>query len=908
MERLALTEDRDDPAILEGKLYPATGTRRPLPRPRLDSLSDVLEGGYPVVLVVAPAGYGKSTLMARWHAELLERHVPCAWLSLDPDDDDKVRFMRHLVAALHKADARVGQSVAINLSADFAGGTKTLLEALAYELARLEQRVVLFMDDLHFVQSPEVLEILDWLVNYAPRTLQQVIGTREKPLLRLGGPRVRRQLLELDLRQLRFDLEETTQFYRNRLGQDLPKRDLERLLTKTEGWPAALELVALALSGVTDRGEFIEHFAGTDSSLVEYLGEVLLSQLDDRTRTFVFRVSMFDRVSASLAQALGEADAEERLQGLRLRNLFLIPLDRSWTWLRFHHLVGEFFRERYRRTEPAQALECLQRGARWLHANGYVEEAVNCMIRAQDWERATRWVAESVEELVFRRGYHQTILRWMNALPEAEIDRYPAIRIQYAFALAFYPRHRQYEAQIHRLEQMLPSRESQQARDTQAISEVRCAVELLTAMSAGLRDEGERGGELAAAWLAHWPDESLRRKGVMGNVLAFGHNAAGQISRGLDVIADTRRWLEQSEGYYALAWTGYLEAVLRLKAGDYLLARLACHSALELVERELLGHPGQACMLHALLGGIAYEFDEITTAVEHVERAMGSISECSHADAMIVAYLTQARLQRLRGDDGSALAILKEGQDLGQRRALPRVTFSLAAEECADLTRAGRYEEARVIAARFGFSELPTPGGVSGLSSDKALRAASRYVLRQSPKLVVEALNGAIDSSQQRGLAHRSVELLLIRSRAHRQGGDVSSALRDLHHALTLAAPRQYLRVFLDEGSELGLLIDGLDLERLGDSPAIPLARRLQRARGTFDHQERSTPGLSDPLTRREVSILKRLESGLSNKEIAEAIFLTEGTLKWHLHNVYSKLNVKNRSGAMARARTLGIV
>jgi len=904
-----VTADRDEAAILEGKLYPATGTRRPLPRPRLDSLSDVLDGGYPVVLVVAPAGYGKSTLMAQWHTRLLERDVPCSWLSLDPDDDDKVRFMRHLVAALHKADARIGQPVGANLSADFPSGTKTLLEALAYDLARLERRVVLFLDDLQFVQSPEVLEILDWLVNYAPRTLQQVIGSREKPRLRLSGLRVRRQLFELDLRQLQFDPEEAAQFYRNRLGHGLPKGDLQRLLAKTEGWPAALELVALALSGVTDRGEFIEHFAGTDSSLVEYLGEVLLSQLDERTRTFLFRISMFDRISGSLAQALGETDAEERLQGLRLRNLFLIPLDRSGTWVRLHHLVGEFFRERYRRTELAQARECLQRGGRWLHANGYVEEAVNCMIRAQDWEQATRWVAESVEELVFRRGYHQTILRWMNALPEDDIDRYPVIRIQYTFALAFYPRHREYEAQIHRLQQMLQSQEAQPHGDIRVISEVRCAVELLTAMSAALRDEGKRGGESAAAWLAHWPDESLRRKGVMGNVLAVGHNAAGQISRGLEVIAETRRWLQQSEGYYALTWTGYLEGVLHLKRGDYLEARLACSSALELVERELLGHPGQACMLHALLGGIAYEFDEIAPAVEHVERAMGSISECSHADAMIVAYLTQARLQRLRGDDSSALAILREGQDLGQQRALPRVTFSLAAEECADLARAGRYEEAQVVAARFGFNELPTPGGTSGLSSDKALRAASRYLLRQSPKPVVEALDGAIESSQQRGLAHRSVELLLIRARAHKQAGDVASALTDLHQALTLAAPRQYLRVFLDEGPELGSLIDGLDLERLGNSPAVPLARRLQHARGKPGNEGRSTgSGLGEQLTRREVSILKRLESGLSNKEIAEAIFLSEGTLKWHLHNVYSKLNVKNRSGAMVRARTLGIV
>jgi LuxR family transcriptional regulator, maltose regulon positive regulatory protein len=904
-----LTGDRDEAAILEGKLYPATGTRRPLPRPRLDSLSDVLDGGYPVVLVVAPAGYGKSTLMARWHVQLLERDVPCAWLSLDPEDDDKVRFMRHLIAALHKANARIGQAVEANLSADFPSGPKTLLQALASDLARPEQRVVLFLDDLQFVQSAEVLEILDWLVNYAPRTLQQVIGSREKPRLRLSGLSVRRQLFELDMRQLRFDPEEAAQFYRERLGQDLPKADLERLLSKTEGWPAALELVALALSGLTDRGEFIEHLAGTDSSLVEYLGEVLLSRLDERTRTFVFRISLFDRISGPLAQALGESDAEDRLQGLRLRNLFLIPLDRSGTWLRLHHLVGEFFRERYRRTEPAQARECLQRGGRWLHANGCVEEAVNCMIRAQDWDQATRWVAESVEELVFRRGYHQTILRWMNALPEADIDRYPAIRTQYAFALAFYPRHREYQAQIHRLQQLVQSQQAQPNCDARAISEMCCAVELLTAMSAGLRDEGERGGELAAAWLARWPDESLRRKGVMGNVLAFGYNAAGQIGRGLEVIAETRRWLEQSEGYYALAWTGYLEGVLRLKRGDYLEARLDCSSGLELVERELLGHPGQKCMLHALLGGIAYEFDEIAAAVEHVERAMGGISECSHADAVIVVYLTQARLQRLRGDESSALAILREGQELGQRRRLPRVTFSLAAEECADLARAGRYEEARVVATRFDFNELPAPGGISGLASDKALRAASRYLLRQSPKQVVEALSNAIESSQQRGLAHRSVELLLVRALAHKQGGEIESALTDLHHALTLAAPRQYLRVFLDEGPEFASLIDALDLERLGSSPAVPLARRLQQARGAPGSLGRSTgTSLGEQLTRREVSILKRLESGLSNKEIAESIFVSEGTLKWHLHNVYNKLNVKNRSGAMARARTLGIV
>jgi LuxR family transcriptional regulator, maltose regulon positive regulatory protein len=896
--------------ILRSKLYPATGTRSPLPRPRLDGLAEVLEGSYPVVLVGAPAGYGKSTLMARWHAQLVEQGIGCAWLSVDENDNDRVRFVRHLVAALRNADARFGQAVAGSLSGDISSGVRPLLEALAEDLASVQQRIALFLDDLHSVQEPEVLEIVDWLANYAPKPLQQIIGTRDTQRLRVSGLRVRRQLFELDLRQLQFDVEEVSHFYRDRLGQDLPARDLQRVLLKTEGWPAGLELVALALVGLTDQSSFIERFAGSDSGLVDYLGEVVLLRMDERTRAFVFRISMFDRICVPLAQAIGAEDAEEQLQALRMRNLFLIPLDQAGTWARFHHLVGEYFRGHYQRTSLEQATQCLVRGARWLHANDYIEEAVNCMIRAGDWEQATRWIAESLEELVFRRGYHQTILRWMNALPEAWVDRYPVIRIQYAFALSFYARYQEYEGQIHCLQQQLSRLESQLHGDAGAITELRCAVELLTAMSTGLRDEGKRGGELAAAWLARWPEESLRRKGVMGNVLAFGLKTTGEIGRGLEAIAETRRWLEQGEGYYALSWTAYLEGVLQLKRGSYLEAKLACGIGLELVQRELQGHRGQASMLHALLAGIAYEFNDIGQAVEYVEQAMRSVDECSHADAVIVAYLTQARLQRLRHDESSATAILRQGQELGQQRGLLRVTVTLAAEECAGLARAGRDDEARLVATRYGFNELPTDRTVSDLMTDKALRAASRYLARQSSKSVIKALGSAIERSRQNGMAHRQVELLLLRAFAFKQEAEWTSALIDLRNALIVAAPRQYVRVFLDEVGELASLMDRLEPESLRGTEAGPLARQLRVAMRGPESQRDPPASMNMPedLTKRELSILRRLESGLSNKEIAESIFVTEGTLKWHLHNAYSKLNVRHRSAAVARARTLGIL
>jgi len=900
--------------ILDAKLYPAVGMGRPLPRPRLDGAAAVLDGTCPVTLVVAPAGYGKSTLMAQWHARLVDRGVPCAWLSVDEGDEDRTRFVRHLVAALHKADERIGNAVAGHLaSGDFPGGTRPLLESLAGDLARVSHRIVLFLDDLQFVQQPDVLEIIDWLVNYSPRTIQYVIGTRETPPLRLGALRVRRQLFELDMRQMQFGVIEAAQFYRSRLGRELAAGDLQQLLDKTEGWPAAMELSALALAGGLDQREFIEQFAGTDSSVVDYLGEVVLSRVDERTRDFVHRIALFDRICAPLAEAAcGVPDAYAQLQALRARSPFVIALDRSGVWVRFHHLVGDFFRGRFARLEAKEARDCLMRGARWMHSEGHMEEAINCAIRAQDWEGAARWVAECVEELVFRRGYHQTILRWMNALPAECVDRYPVIRIQYAFSLSFYPRAQEYEAQVHRLRRLLQDLESQPQADVRQIDELRCAVELQDAMALALRDEGRRGGELAAAWLARWPDAPLLRKGVMGNVVAFGHKSTADIGKGLDVIGETRRWLQQGEGYYALAWTAYVEAVLLLKRGSYLEAQRACIGGLELVDRKLHGNPAHAGLFHTLLAGIAYEFDEIDQASEHIERAASSVDDYGPADALIVAYATQARLQRLRHDDDRALAILREGQELGERRCLRRVSLSLAAEECSGLARLRRFEEARLVALRFGFGELPAVHDTSSLAADKAFRAASRFRLYEAPRQVVELLGRAVEHCQERGLAHRAAELLLLRALAWRQDGEWSRATADLQNALAIAAPRRYVRMFLDEAADLREMIERLDPQQLHRSGVAPLVRQLLPAMRKHDSPEQaeraSTTTAIEELTRREVAILKRLDSGLSNKEIAEAIFISEGTLKWHLHNVYGKLNVKNRSGAMTRARAMGLV
>lgn len=903
-------------SVVEAKLYPGVGTDQPLLRPKLDPPRELIEGSASVAVICAPAGYGKSTVMTHWHENLRVSAMACAWLSVDEDDNDPARFLRHLVAALRTVHRDIGRDVLAQLMGAPTGGVKPLLESLAADLASIETRVVLFMDDLHAVNHPEVLEIVHWLINYSPRQFQYVLGSRLTLNLPLSGLRVRRKLLEIGAQELEFSLDEASQFLSIRLGQALDPAQVRQLLHKTEGWAAALELVAAALHDPRHRDELITQFTGTDRSVVDYLGEVVLSGLEQKLRDFVGRIAQFDRINAALASSVtGMADAARLLEELHARNLFLIPLDRNGEWFRFHHLVGHFFRENFRRFEPERCREIQVEGARWLFEHGHVEEAINGAIRAKAWADATAWVAESVEELIYRHGYHQTLMHWMQELPEEWVDRFPAIRINYAFALAFYPRQAEVEAQLHRLEKMVERLQKAPKPDLAAINGIRCATELQVAISHGLRDDGLTAREFGLAWLRHWPDAPAVQKGHVSNVLGFGYKSSSDIAEGLDIIAQGRRWHEQGEGYYGLAWNIYVEALLHLKRGSYREARQVCLSGLELIDRHLNGHRAHTSLMHTVLAAVAYQFDEADQAQTHIEQSMRSVQDYGPADAVILAYQTQARLRFLDRDPETAYAILHEGQELGARRGLERVVITLAAEECTWLGREERYEEAQEVAMRCGILLPSGKEAVSGLIVDKASRVALRINVRKNPEKVLEALESAIAHCADRGLFHRWAELLGLKAVAHKLNGDWQQAMDCLNQGLLIAAPRQYLRTYLDESRELASVLERMSTVEDRYPESMPLVRRLLRAiskTAQLGAKAATEPGAAEgiygELTRREVNILKRLESGMSNKEIAESIFISEGTLRWHLHNIYGKLGTKNRSGALVKARAVGLI
>lgn len=903
-------------SVVEAKLYPGIGTGQLLARPKLDLPPALIDGQASVVVLCAPAGYGKSTVMASWHDALRSLDLACGWLSLDEDDNDPIRFLRHLVAAFQSVSGDIGRDVLVQLAGAQAGGMRPLLESLASDLGRVQTRAVLFLDDLHSATHPEVLDIVHWLINYSPRQFQYVLGSRLALSLPLSGLRVRRKLLEIGTRDLEFSLDEASRFFAIRLDQSLAAQQVQQLMDKTEGWPAALELLAAALHVKTQRDELIARFTGTDRSLVDYLGEVVLSGLDQNLRTFVERIAQFDRINATLAaQITGATDAARLLEDLHARNLFLIPLDRNGEWFRFHHLVGQFFREHFRRNEPAACREVQIAGAHWLFEQGYAEEAINGAIRAKDWADAVSWVAQSVEDLIYRHGYHQTLMHWMQELPEEWVDRFPMIRINYAFALAFYPRQAEVEVQLHRLENIVARLEQATEPDRATIDSIRCATELQVAISHSLRDDGVAARHSALAWMQRWPDAPAVQKGHISNVLGFGYKSTSDISQGLAIVAQGRRWHEQGEGHYGLAWNIFVEALLHLKRGAYREARQVCQSGLELIERHLNGHRAHTSLLHTVLAAVSYEFDEAESAQAHIEQSMRSVQDYGPADAVILAYQTQARLRFFDRDSDTAYAILHEGQALGVRRELQRVVITLAAEECTWLGREGRYEEAQEVAMRCNILLPADTAAVSGLIADKASRVALRINVRKNPEKVLQALSPAIEHCAERGLYHRWAELFGLKAVAHKLNGEWTAAMDCLNQAFLISAPRQYLRTFLDESRELGEVLERMSKTEEAYPETMPLVRRLLRSINKISQSTAkaaanvaATDALFGELTKREINILKHLESGMSNKEIAESIFISEGTLRWHLHNIYGKLGAKNRSGALVKARESGLI
>ena len=880
------------------KLFPSRSAGDLIARPRLAAPPALLAGAPLVVTVVGPAGYGKSTLMACW-AELLSLHaMHWAWLTLDEDDDDPARLVAYLSESLR------GRGMGPPRVAPAPPPAQLTLEHLSAQLAAIDMPFVLFLDDLHTVSSQPALQVIEWIVLHSPSTVRVVIGSRGVPRLRLNPIRMRGQLSTIDAAQLRFDAEEGQRFLRTRLGATLEATTVDKLVRYTEGWPAGMQLATLTLTDTERRSQMVEGFVDTPRDLIDYLSELLTDQFDEDTRAFVFTAAHFPRVCGDLLiAATGFSDARERLLALHRGGLFLVALDAENEWFRFHHLVGRYFLSHLKPSghDAQRTLGAPLRGAQWLQAQGLVAEAIGSAIEARAWEQACSWLSDCIEQRSLLGSVHLSILRWLKAIPEAWVDRYPRVLAYGALALTSGHRSEESDRQFARLEACLSRLEQSPDAPPREAETLRRTVQAHRAIHLCTQEHSEQALQSAVQWLERWPDAPPLERGLVQTALSYGTLFVGKPHEAQHHAHAAQEALTQTHDPVGLAWHRRLEVLLAMSLGDYRRARECSERSAQLLLEQLGASQGEISLFHTVQALVAYEFDELATARFHLEAGETNTHGIALAATSIIQPTLQARLLFRDGSIKGALATLHTGQSRARDLRLESVEIALVGEECIWLCRLGRHAEAaRIAAAHPQLSWRPVADPQTLVLWASLQPVSIRIRMRQEPAEVAALLTEALPAMRAIRKQLPLVKMLVLHAAAMDLKTQRDAVLEALAEAARIGSSQGYKRVFIDDAPLLQPLLDALrapELEwidaALRSAPTVPTTPQV---------------GHHETLTQRELIILKKLDTDLANKAIAESLFISEGTLKWHLHNVYGKLNVRSRPGARARARALNLL
>jgi LuxR family maltose regulon positive regulatory protein len=871
-----------DDRLIETKLLPPQAADTLVSRPRLDRVLERIEGAR-LIAVIAPAGYGKTTLLSAW---LSRQRFDVAWLSLDPVDSSPRRFYRYLLAAAE--GLRPGLD-AESLLAEGAFDPTALLTALVNHLGALDRHALLILDDYHHLQDPALHEGVAFLLDHLPPRLHLALTSRSAPPLPLARLRVRRQLIEVGVEELRFTAAETGDFLTGTMGLALATDQVATLQARTEGWAASLQLAALSLRG-GDPAAFEAAFERSDSYALDYLADEVFAHLPIDLQTFLLHTSVLERLNPELVRVVtDDPGAEALLQRAQDANLFLTPLDGVGGWTRYHALFADLLRRRLRAQRPELLPELHSRAAAWFDAAGYTDEAIAHVLAGGDLERAVLLVEAHSRAALWLRDDRSTVRRWLAALPDEVVRSRPRLSLDYAWIHFGKPA---VEHRLEDVERQLGDRDDPEARS------LRGEVALLRAEIAMTR--GDMAASLARIGEA---DTHLSEGDVV--LRSFATQARGYVLRlGGEVLAAETALLAAEElcrrsGSLTgeLAAINDLAEVLKVQ-GRFRDAEAAFKRAIALGGEGPNGVSASACAAVTGLADLAYLRNDLEAALDLGRRGLELALRAGYDGVKGYAYLVLARTLQALGREDEARDRLREALLLGERLGDTRRRARIEADAVPLWLRWGdgaaerwarrqpdtppsptdHYERDRISLFRV---QLASGGGAAVLPQLEALRARAEAAGRGSP----------------------TVELLLLEARAHQALERDERAYELLLQALTLAAPEGQARLFIDEGEALRPLLQGA-LARGGPAPFL----RTLLAALEPPPEGGGTGDASGLLTDRELQILTLIAEGLSNQAIADRLIRSVGTVKAHSSSIYGKLGARNRTEAVARARDLGLI
>jgi LuxR family maltose regulon positive regulatory protein len=911
--RVAASE-RD--VLLATKLHVPGSRPGFVPRPRL---AGALGGG--LVLVCAPAGFGKTTLLADW---LRSAGRPVAWLSLDVGDNDPVRFWRHVVAALDRARPGIGERVAPLLGpppSSFEGLVTALINELAAPSG--EKEIVLVLDDYHLVDAHQVHASLAFLLEHLPPGLHLVLASRSDPPLPLARLRARGQLAELRTDDLRFTAEEAAALLRESVGPAISGAAVAALVARTEGWAAGLQLAALSLRGRSDIAGFVAAFSGSHRYILDYLtGEVLDGQ-PEQVRDFLLETSVLERLSGGLCDAVtGRDDGQAMLEQVEQAGLFLMPLDEVRGWWRYHRLFADLLRARLQQQRPGRVAVLHRAAAAWYEEHGLADDAVGHALTAGDTTWAARLIEQHFDATLYLRSEGATAQRWLAALPAELVQTRTRLLLAQVLLAATLGRAEAMEPPLAAAERALAGAapvadepfEPSVGKAASMLANAPALIALHRSFLAQLRGDAEGTAAYASRALAELGGgERLLRSTAQGLL------AAAEWLRGRLAAAE-QAFVSSIAGWQAgqpISWGVYQLGQVQRARGRLDAAAETYQKTLDIAAQTGPPPAPPAGPAYVGLAEVAYQRNELDSALSLVTEGIALCRQFLYPAPLGTGLVTLAWIRQARGDPGGALEAIGEA---GRAALGPDVT-SLINPVPAQRARLLLAQGDVAAAARWTTERGLGPGDEPGYPREPEYLVLARVLLAQDrPAQALMLLERMLAAASGRGRTGSVIEIGALRALALAACGDAGAAVDALARALALGCPQGYVRVFADESAPMAALLARLVADQKAERAAargVPpdcLAKVLRAFGGQDDRHgvgrgaAVTAPGLVEQLTARELEVLVLLAAGMTNPRIAEQLVVTLDTIKKHVSHLLGKLGAANRTEAVARARQLSLI
>ena len=900
--------------ILATKLYIPPTRSQLVSRPRLiERLNQGLHRK--LTLISAPAGSGKTTLVSEWIVSC-KRSV--AWLSLDEGDNDSTRFLTYLIMAVQTVLPNIGAEVLRMLQSAQPPQIESLLTILLNEINTIPDPVILILDDYHVIEDKVVGNALTFFLEHLPPQMHLVITTREDPSLPLARLRARDQLTGLRATDLRFTDSEAAEFLNQIMGLSLSAEDIAALDARTEGWIAGLQLAAISMQGHKDAGSFIKSFTGSNQFVLDYLIEEVLQQQTDSVQVFLLRTSILDRMSGPLCDAVlldSSTPGQETLERFEHNNLFIIPLDNERYWYRYHHLFGSLLRQRLAQSHAPEAIAQYHiRASEWYEKNGDQTQAFHHAIAAGDFSRAAT-LAEKYWQGMNERFQSATWLGWVKQLPEELIRLRPVLCTQIAWGYMDISEVDVSESRLRDAERCLkgPADEMIVVAEEQFRSlPARIAIaRTYNAQSVGDFPAAVKYAKLAIK-LAPEEDHFLRAQTTA--ILGGMYWANGDLDSASKSMSD---WIDNAQKagnfFFAIA-SGSGKADIQKEQGHLREALKTYQASLQLASKHETETQRIIAHHHLGLALLYHEMQDDESAARHFQMSMELGQQSLLQDWSYRKYLALARLKEFEGDLDSALNFLEDAQPFYLRSLIPN-THPIDAIKVKIYLKQGRLSKAQEWVGKYKLSasdEISYLREFEHITLARLLLAEYQVDRKESHvKNALSLLNRLLKAAEDQNRMGSILEIQIVAALSYRALGSTSQAFTSLKHALTLARPEGFVRIFVGEGEPMQSLLSDFrrSLEKQARGKSHELTEYVVKLLSAFAQpKEKQQSKLVEPLSKRELEILQLIAQGLSNGEISKRLFLALNTIKGHNRVIFDKLQAQNRTEAVARARELDLL